>query len=108
MKSSHYAWLLVALLWVVALLNYVDRQIIFSVLPLVRSDLKLTDTQLGLLSTVFLWVYGILSPVAGYLGDRFGRVRVILISLAVWSVVTWATGHARTLTELLWARGWMG
>ena len=49
-----YAWFVVGLLWVVALLNYLDRQIIFSVLPLVRADLHLSNVQLGLLSTVFL------------------------------------------------------
>lgn len=109
MKSrARYAWLLVALLWLVALLNYLDRQIIFSVLPLVKADLKMSDFELGLLGAVFIWIYGILSPVAGYLGDRFGRVRIILISLLVWSVVTWLTGHARSAGELLLARALMG
>lgn len=108
MKNSTYAWLLVGLLWVVALLNYVDRQVVFSMLPLLEADLKLSGVEMGLLGTVFLWVYGILSPMAGYLGDRFGRGRIILGSLLVWSAVTWATGHARNLTELLWARGLMG
>jgi MFS transporter, Spinster family, sphingosine-1-phosphate transporter len=106
--KSKYPWILVALLWVVALLNYLDRQIIFSVLPLVKADLKMSDVELGLLGAVFIWVYGILSPVAGYLGDRFGRVRIITVSLLVWSAVTWATGLARTPAELLWARGLMG
>jgi MFS family permease len=108
MKPSRYAWAVVALLWLVGLLNYLDRQVIFSVLPLVRADLKLSDAEMGLLSAVFLWVYGLLSPVAGYLGDRFGRVRTIFISLLVWSAVTWATGHARNVTELMMARGLMG
>ena len=108
MNRTRYGWALIGLLWVVALLNYIDRQVIFSVLPLVKADLKLTDVELGLLSGVFLWVYGILSPVAGYLGDRFGRVRMILLSLLVWSAVTWATGHARTSGELLAARALMG
>lgn len=108
LNPARYAWILVGLLWVVALLNYVDRQIIFSVLPLVKADLHLSNVQLGLLGAVFIWVYGLLSPVAGYLGDRFGRVRIILISLLVWSAVTWATGLARTAGELMWARGLMG
>lgn len=102
------AWLLVALLWVVALLNYLDRQVIFSVLPLLQAEMKLTGFEMGLLGTVFLWVYGILSPFAGYMGDRFGRGKVIFASLVVWSAVTYATGHARNLTELLIARGLMG
>lgn len=101
-------WLLVGLLWVVGLLNYLDRQIIFSVFPLVSAELKLSSVQLGLVGSAFIWVYGLLSPVAGYLADRFGRVRTILVSLAVWSLVTWATGYARSFGELIAARAIMG
>ena len=108
MTRSAYAWAVVALLWMVALLNYLDRQVIFSVLPLVRSDLHLSDIQIGLLGTAFLWVYGVLSPVAGYLGDRFGRARIIIASLVVWSAVTWATAYARSAAQLLVLRGLMG
>jgi len=102
------AWLLVGLLWVVAVFNYLDRQVLFSVFPLLRSDLQLADWQLGLLSSVFLWVYGVLSPFAGFLADRFGARRVILGSLLVWSAVTWATGQAGNFGELLGARALMG
>jgi MFS transporter, Spinster family, sphingosine-1-phosphate transporter len=108
MKSRYYGWALVALLWVVALLNYVDRQVISSLFPLLSADLRLSDVQLGLLSTVFLWVYGILSPFSGYVADRFGRERLITISLLVWSAVTLLTGLARNYGELLAARGLMG
>lgn len=103
-----YAWILVALLWLVGLLNYVDRQVIFSVFPLLSSELHLNNVQLGLLSTVFLWVYGVLSPLAGWMADRFGRRRVILASLAVWSLITWITGRCQTFDQLLWARALMG
>lgn len=106
--AKHYKWILVALLWVVALLNYIDRQIIFSVFPLLKTDLKITDVQLGFLGTAFLWVYGLLSPAGGYIADRFGRRRVILGSLGVWSAVTWWTGHSHGYAELVAARGWMG
>ena len=105
---KRYAWAVVALLWGAALLNYLDRQIVFSVLPLLEKDLRMTAFQMGLLGTVFLWVYGILSPLAGYLGDRWGRARIIVVSLLVWSAVTWATGHCRTAAELLAARALMG
>lgn len=101
-------WLLVALLWVVAVLNYVDRQAIFSVFPLLEAELKIPVVQLGLLTTVFAWVYGLVSPVAGYVADRFGRVPMILMSLLVWSAVTWLTGHARNMGELLGSRALMG
>lgn len=108
MTSRAYAWLLVFLLWFVVLLNYLDRQIVFSVLPLIRADLRLSDVQLGLIGTVFTMVYGLLSPIAGYIGDRWGRRRTVLISLIVWSLVTAATGQVRTYTQLLVVRGLMG
>jgi MFS transporter, Spinster family, sphingosine-1-phosphate transporter len=108
MTSRRYAWLLVAMLWVVALLNYVDRQVLFSVFPLLKADLGLTSVQLGLLSTVFLWIYGLLSPVSGFLADRFGRSRMISVSLLVWSAVTVATGYAGSYAQLVAARGLMG
>ena len=103
-----YRWLLVALLWVVALLNYIDRQVIFSVFPLLSRDLSLSNVQLGLLSTVFLWVYGFLSPISGYIADRFGRARLLAVSLLVWSAVTLATGYCQTFQQLLLARALMG
>jgi MFS transporter, Spinster family, sphingosine-1-phosphate transporter len=108
MNGGRDAWLLVGLLWVVALLNYVDRQVIFSVFPLLSADLHLSDIQLGFLSTVFLWVYGLLSPISGFVADRFGRARYIAMSLLVWSGVTLGTGLARTYPQLVSARGLMG
>jgi MFS family permease len=103
-----YAWAIVALLWVVALLNYLDRQIIFSVFPLLKADLRLSDAQLGLLGSAFLWVYALLSPISGFLADRFGRVRIIIVSLLVWSLVTWLTRYARSFEELIATRALMG
>lgn len=103
-----YPWVLVALLWFAFLLNYLDRQVIFSVFPLLQQNLKLTDLELGLLSTSFLWVYAIASPLAGYMADRFGRKKIIIASLLVWSLMTWATGKARNFRELLVVRGLMG
>src|SRR5215471_2993785 len=88
MTARTYGWALVALLWVVAVLNYVDRQVIFSLFPPLQSDLNLSAAQLGLLSTVFLWVYGALSPFSGYIADRFGREKLIGLSLLVWSAIT--------------------
>src|SRR5215475_15627957 len=99
-----YAWAVVALLWVVALLNYLDRQVISSVFPLLKADLRLSDVELGLLGSAFLWVYALLSPISGFLADRFGRVRLIIVSLLVWSLVTWLTGYARSFDELIATR----
>jgi MFS family permease len=102
------AWILVGALWVVGCLNYLDRQIIFSVFPLLQSELKISALELGLLSTAFLWIYGILSPLAGFLADRFGRQRVIVFSLLVWSAVTLATGLVQNYPQLITARALMG
>ena len=101
-------WLLVGLLWGAATLNYLDRQVVFSLLPLLERDLHATSVQLGLISSAFLWTYGVLSPFGGFIADRIGRVRVILGSLVVWSVATWFTGHVTTIHQMLWARGLIG
>src|SRR3954452_14832514 len=101
MESRRYAWAAVGMLWVVAFLNYLDRQMIFSVFPLLRAEMRLNDFQLGLLSTVFLWVYGVASPFGGYLADRAGRKKVLVLSLAIWTTVTLLTGYVRTFPELL-------
>src|SRR5258708_2506289 len=108
MTERRYAWGLVGVLWLVALPNYVDRQVIFSLFPLLAGDMALSAVKLGLLSTVFLWVYGLLSPFAGFAADRFGRGRLITISLLVWSAVTLATGVSRTYGQLVAARAVMG
>ena len=108
MTLRRYAWLVVGLLWVVACLNYLDRQVIFSVFPLIRSEMKVDDAQLGLISTVFLWVYGLASPFGGYLADRIGRKKVLVLSLLVWTIVTLFTGYVADFRQLLLARALMG
>lgn len=102
------AWRLVALLWFVVLLNYLDRQVIFSLLPLLRKDLALSDTQMGLLATSFLWIYAAASLASGFAAARLGARRVILLSLSFWSATTLLTGLARNPAELLAARAVMG
>ena len=70
--------------------------------------IPMSDTKFGLLTAVFLWVYGLLSPFAGFLADRFNRSRVIIASLFLWSLVTWLTSHATTFEQLLATRALMG
>lgn len=103
-----YAWAVLALLWVVGLLNYFDRNLINSMRDPIVADFALTETQFGLLSSVFLWIYGILSPFCGYFADKYSRKMVIMISLFVWSLVTVWTGLASSFTEILFARALMG
>jgi predicted MFS family arabinose efflux permease len=102
------AWRLVALLWFAVLMNYLDRQVIFSLLPLLRRDLSLSDTQMGLLATSFLWIYAAASLASGFAAAKLGARRVILLSLGFWSAITLLTGLARTPGELLGARAIMG
>lgn len=101
-------WLVVAVLWGVAVLNYLDRQVVFSLLPLLQHDLRATGFQLGLISTVFLWTYGLLSPLGGLIADRIGRTRVIIASLAIWTLATWLTSHVSSIQGMLWTRTLMG
>ena len=102
------AWLFVFLLSIVGCLNYLDRIMITTMRTSIIEAIPMTETQFGLLTSVFLWVYGLLSPVGGFLADRLRRSHVILGSLFVWSIVTWMTAHATTFQELLATRALMG
>lgn len=102
------AWLVVGVLWVVAALNYLDRIMITTMRDSLTQAVPMTDAQFGLLTSVFLWVFGLLSPLAGFLADRFNRSRLIVLSLLIWSLLTWLTGHARNFEELIVVRALMG
>jgi MFS family permease len=104
------AWLVVALLWPVAMLNYLDRQMLASMKASVMADIPsiANDAGWGRMLGQFKWVYAFLSPLGGFVADRIGRRLTICSSLAAWSVVTWWTGHVTTYSELLWARSLMG
>jgi MFS family permease len=109
-RTLRYAWLVVGLLWPVALLNYLDRQMLAAMKFSVMADIPSigTEANWGQMLGQFKWVYAFLSPIGGYLADRFSRRWTISGSLFVWSVVTWATGQVTTYHGLLWARSLMG
>jgi MFS family permease len=102
------AWLVVGLLFFVGCLNYLDRVMITTMRTSLMKDIAMTEKQFGMLTTAFLIVYGLLSPFAGYLADRFSRSLVIMGSLFIWSFITWMTAHAKTYEELLATRFLMG
>ncbi|MCM1309973.1 MAG: MFS transporter [Bacteroides sp.] len=105
-----YPWLVVALLWVVALLNYLDRQMLSTMQANIALDITALQNAeaFGALMAIFLWVYGIASPFSGAIADRVSRKWLIVGSLGVWSGVTLAMGYATDLTQLMWLRGIMG
>ena len=105
-----YAWFVVALLFPVALLNYLDRQMIASMKVSVMGDIKDigSEENWGHMLASFKWVYAICSPIGGYIADRFSRKLTICGSLFVWSLITWLTGHVGSFQELYWARTAMG
>jgi len=107
-KIPKGAWLVVVLLFNVGALNYIDRMTIATMRNSIMAEMPMNDAQFGLLTSVFLWVYGLCSPIAGFIGDRFKRSWVIIGSLFVWSAVTILTARATTFEELLATRALMG
>ena len=108
--SKSYPWIIVALLWAVALLNYMDRQMLSTMKPSMQIDIAelQSATNFGYLMAIFLWVYGFMSPVSGIIADKFNRKWLIVGSLFVWSGVTFMMGYAETFNQLYWLRALMG
>ena len=109
-QNSIYPWIVVGLLWVVALLNYMDRQMLSTMKEAMQIDITelTTATNFGRLMAVFLWIYGFVSPFAGAVADRISRKWLIVASLLVWSLVTWMMGYCTTFGQLYWLRALMG
>ena len=109
-SPGRYAWIVVALLFPVALLNYLDRQMIAAMkVSVMGSVTGLTlESQWGYMLGQFKWVYAFLSPVGGFVADRFSRRWTICGSLFAWSFITWLTGHVTSYEGLLWTRTAMG
>ena len=111
MKNSRkYPWVIVGLLWFVALLNYMDRQILSTMRPAMALDISELESAavFGNLMAIFLWIYGFMSPVAGIVADKWNRKWLIVGSLFVWSAVTMAMGYADTYEQLYALRAIMG
>jgi MFS transporter, ACS family, D-galactonate transporter len=109
-SSKNYPWLVVAMLWGVALLNYMDRQMLSTMKPTMQIDIVELQSaaNFGRLMAIFLWIYAFMSPVAGVIADRFSKKILITSSLLVWSAVTGAMGFADTFDQLYILRAIMG
>ncbi len=108
--SRIYPWIVVALLWVVALLNYMDRQMLSTMRESMQIDISELESAVnfGRLMAIFLWIYGCISPFAGAIADRLSRKWLIIASLGVWSAVTLLMGHCTTFNQIYWLRALMG
>src|SRR5688500_15575483 len=102
-SSARTAWLVVILLFPVALLNYLDRQMLATMKSSMVGDIPsiANKADWGIVLASFKWVYAGLSPIGGYIADRFSRRHVICFSLFAWSVVTWLMGQVSTFNELV-------
>ena len=109
-NSKYYPWVVVALLGGVALLNYMDRQMLSTMKDSMQVDIidLQSATNFGRLMAIFLWVYGLMSPISGIIADNLSRKKLIVGSLLVWSSVTYLMGLATTYDEVFWLRALMG
>ena len=104
MNAKRLFWIL----FLLNLFNYIDRQVLFSVFPLIQNDLHLTDFQLGTLASVFMLVYMCYAPVVGFFADRHPRQYWIAASALLWSAATFLSGLAKNYASLLGARAYIG
>ena len=109
-SSKAYPWIVVGLLWVVALLNYMDRQMLSTMREAMQIDIAELESAVnfGRLMAIFLWIYGRISPFAGAIADRISRKWLIIGSLTVWSGVTLAMGFCTTYNQIYVLRALMG
>jgi MFS family permease len=101
MPRKTYAYAILAVLTGLNILNYVDRNVLFAVQPLVKSEFGITDTQIGVLTSAFFFSYMFAAPLAGWLGDRFPRRNIVVVGITIWSGFTLLTWWAATYGELL-------
>ncbi len=104
-SSAAYPWLVVGLLWFCGFFNYADRQAVYSVFPLLKSEFHLDNEQLGLLGSAFMLVYAVTSPFSGYTVDLLSRRLLIGLGLAFWSLICAATALSRNFVQLVLFRG---
>src|SRR5438034_63893 len=108
MQRETYKWWVVVMLWFVCFFNYADRQAIFSVFELLKSEMRLSDVQLGIVGASFMWVYAAVGPIAGLVGDRINRKALIIGGLGFWSVITIATALSTKYSHLVLFRALEG
>ena len=96
------------ILALINLLNYIDRQVLYAVFPLIKQDLILSDKELGFLASAFMLVYMFSAPILGYIADRTPRQKIIAFSAFLWSIATSSCALVRNYIQLVFARALVG
>jgi len=107
-KAPRWAMTTFVVLFAMNLLDYLDRSVLMSMQPQIKDDFRISNAQWGLLTTVFLISYSVVSPLMGWLGDRYRRNRLLGFGVGVWSLATLASGLASSYGHLIWARSFLG
>ena len=97
-----------AFLFAAFALSYINRQATLSIFPVLKKELGLSDTQLGLVGSLFGWAYALSMPVAGRIADLVRRDRLVIASLVLWSIATFGTALSHSPTSFLCWRMFMG
>ncbi len=106
--SVRHGWFVVGLLWIAFLINYADRQVVFSIFPVLRRELYFSNAQLALTGTVFTWVYSVSMPVMGRIADLVRRDRIVILSVVLWSLATLGTSLSGSVAAFVGTRALMG
>ena len=107
-RADNTRWLILGFLWIAFLINNVDRQVVFSIFPILSGQMHFSRVQLGLVGSIFIWVYCASNPLLGRLADVIPRERLIFGSLALWSVATLGTALSYSIKPFLAWRGALG
>jgi predicted MFS family arabinose efflux permease len=106
--SPALRWVVTATLWLTFFLSYLDRQAVFSIFPVLKQELHFTDAQLGLVGSIFIWVYSFCFIFSGQLADRFRGDRLIMSSVALWSLTMLGTATSASVGGFLFWRAMIG
>ncbi len=106
--KTNYRWVILAILWLLYLINYLDRTSVLTLLPVIREDLNITHSQAGLIASIFFIGYAIAQFIAGMLADRIGSKKVMSIAIAIFTFVTFATGLVRSFSTFILLRLGLG
>jgi MFS family permease len=107
-RASRTALIAFGILFAMNLLDYLDRNILVSIQPQVRDELRVTNEQWGRLMSIFLISYSVFSPLMGWLGDRYRRTWLLAFGVGLWSLATVGSGLARSYGHLALARSILG